>query len=279
MGRLPAKLPHGALGWVLAALVAVGAAVLWYWLDDGGTLGSIRRSGVIRVGYAVEAPYAFVATDGRVTGEGPETARLVASRLGWRVEWVQTDFDALIPDLLDERFDMIAAGLFVTPERERVVRFARPELEVEGGLLVRRGSPDELRSVADLRRGTGHRVAAIAGSVEALQFAALGERLVLVPDARSGAAAVETGLVAALALSWPTVRRLAAAHPALEAQRDARHLPRFPVAAAFRPSDEALARTWRQAQTQVLGTGAHLRAIAPFGFEASDVPAAGPIGR
>lgn len=279
VGSLPANLAPRPLGWLLAVLVATLAAAVWYLLGDGDTLGTIRRSGVIRVGYAVEAPYAFVAADGRVTGEGPETARVVAGQLGWRIEWVQTDFDALIPDLLDDRFDMVTAGLFVTPEREQLVRFVLPELQVGGGLLVRQGNPEGLRSIADLKRSTRPKGAAITGSVEALQLADLGDRLVLVPDARSGAAVVKTGLAAALALSWPTVRRMAAGHPGLEAVRDAQHSAGFLVAAAFRPQDHTLALTWRRAQTQVLGSEAHLRAIAPFGFQASDVPAASPIGR
>lgn len=273
MGSSPPALRRHAASWVLAVAAALAAGAAWLWLSEGGTLATIRRTGVVRVGYAVEAPYAFVGPGRRITGEGPETARLVAGRLGWRIEWVQTDFDALIPDLLDERFDLVAAGLFVTPERERLVRFATPELQVPGGLLVRRGNPQGIRTYADLSR-PAVKAAAIAGSVEALQLARLQASVVTVPDARSGVAAVESGLVAALALSWPSVRGMAAGQPGLEAVHDAQGQAGFLVAAAFRPEDEALARAWSEAQAHVLGSPAHLRAIAPFGFGAADLPPA-----
>jgi polar amino acid transport system substrate-binding protein len=48
--------------------------------DD--TLTCVRRTGTLRIGYAVEAPYAFLGTNGEVTGESPEVARRIASRLG-----------------------------------------------------------------------------------------------------------------------------------------------------------------------------------------------------
>ena len=47
------------------AVLAAGCAMVW-WLGDGRTKRG--ESGALRIGYAVEAPYAFLTADGRVTG-------------------------------------------------------------------------------------------------------------------------------------------------------------------------------------------------------------------
>lgn len=257
--------------WVVLPLVLALSA--WLFWGRGDALQRIRHAGVVRVGYAVEAPYAFLAAGGRITGESAETARLVAARLGWRIEWVQTTFDALIPELLDGRFDLVAAGMFVTPQRQRLVRFALPELQVGPGLLVRRGNPKALHGPDDLKARPGARAAALAGSVEELRLRELGVPAVLsVPDAHAGAAAVDSGLVDALVLSLPTVRAMADGNPHLEAVRAAGWEPTGFVANAFRPDDPALLAAWNRALAQVLASRQRLEAIAAFGFTSQDVP-------
>lgn len=278
---LPGEL-RDARGWrpwlLVVPAAAVALAVVGWALARGDALDAVRRRGVIRIGYAVEAPFAYVAADGRVTGESPETARLVAARLGCRTEWIQTDFSALIPDLLDHRFDMVAAGMFQTPQRARLVRFAAPGLRVRPGLLIAKGNPVSVRAYADFKAVPALRVAVLAGSVEQERLRGLDTaQLVTVPDARAGATAVETGVADALALSLPTVRAMARGRPGLEARAAEDLDGTASVAAAFRPEDEDLLAAWNRAQAQVLGTPAHLQAIAPFGFEAADVPP--PQGR
>src|SRR5690606_16634992 len=93
---------------VVGLAVMLVAGLAWKAFAD-------RRGGAtpLRVGYAIEAPYAFLDEDGRVTGEAPETARWVARRLGrGEPEWVLTEFGSLIGQLQEGRFDVIACGLF-----------------------------------------------------------------------------------------------------------------------------------------------------------------------
>lgn len=276
----------GRGGLILAAVAALAfAAAVWALTrhpEPVDSLARARENGVIRIGYAVEAPYAFVAADGRVTGIDPELARLVADRIGIkRIEWVQTRFGALISDLEQNRFDMIAAGLFVTPERSGRVAFSAPSLQVRAGLLVRAGNPKNLRSYSDAAADQTARIAVVAGSVEEERLAARGltaERLQSVADADAGRAAVESGSADALALSLPTLRWMAkTSDGALEAVAVAgRRNPTDPivpfrVAFAFPPKQTALVRTWTAAMAEVLGSPEHLRIVAPFGIEADDL--------
>lgn len=247
-------------------------------------LERIRETGVLRVGYAVEAPYAFIASDGLVTGESPELAKLVARELGvQRIEWILTTFDALIPDLREGRFDVVASGLFVTPEREALVAFAEPSLAVRAGLLVRKGNPLRLFDYRDAITDPAARVAVVAGSVEEHRLSARGlphSRMLVVPDAITGCRAVESGTADALALSRPTTRLMARQFPGLEAiavigsASPGGPEVEFRVAAAVSRARPALRDAWNAAQARVVGSPEHLRAIALFGFEAADLPGA-----
>jgi polar amino acid transport system substrate-binding protein len=280
--RLPSPRFCGLAFWGIGALL-LAAVAAWLSLSGGDGLARVRKAGVLRVGYAVEAPYALVAPDGRITGESPETARLVAARLGIsRIDWVQTRFDALIVELLEGRFDMIAAGMFVTPDRARRVGFSDPTLRVGASLLVPAGNPSGFGSYADLIARPHARVAVVAGTIEEGTLLARGlprPRLLAVPDAAAGVAAVRSGAVEALALSRPTTlwlehldpgRVTSVKVPGRAAVADP--VPLFHIAFAFAPDDRELLRAWNRAQAEVLGGPEHMRVLADFGLGADDLP-------
>ncbi|MGR7921130.1 transporter substrate-binding domain-containing protein [Zobellella denitrificans] len=257
--------------------VALVLAVLlgWWHGRDDGSLQRIRESGVLRIGYAVEAPYAYLSGTGAVIGESPATARLIAAAMGVeRLEWVLVPFSHLIADLQEGRFDLIAAGLFITEERGSQVRFSSPVLAIRSGVLLRRGEQESLRE--RLLTAMPVPLAVLEGAVEH-QWAVLrpefGPGLVVVPDALSGQVAVASREVDALALSWPATRLMAAAAPAtfeamlLPGAGETVNLTAF----AFRPRDLSLQQAWERAQRQVIGSSAHLAAIAPYGFSQVDL--------
>ena len=260
---------------VIAAVILAAAAAFIAMRPGNDALSRARASGVIRVGYAVEAPYAFIA-DGAVTGVSPATAKLIAARLGLRIEWVQTEFGSLIGELNAGRFDVIAAGLFVTPDRAASVAFSEPELRVRDGLLIPAGNPANLHSYADLIARPNLRVAVVAGSVEEQRLLELGlppGRALKLPDAGHAMSAVAARAADALALSLPTVRYWAARDPLTDAIAvEEGGGGEAYVASAFRRDETALRAAWNGALSEILGRDAHLRAIAPLGFEPADLP-------
>ncbi|MBI5255005.1 MAG: transporter substrate-binding domain-containing protein [Burkholderiales bacterium] len=280
------------VAWLAGAAGVVGLAGTAGWLArrrDDGSLERVRRAGLLRVGYAVEAPYAMLGPGGEVTGESPATAREVAQRLGLpRIEWVQVAFGELIPSLLERRFDLIAAGLFVTPERARRVRFSDPTVRVLPGLLVRRGNPAGVKGYRELAARTDVRVAVLAGSVEQQRLRTLGlpaTQTVVVPDAQAGHAALAAAAVEVLALSLPTVRSIAAASPERFQALDDAPPPGGSaahdadvVAFAFHPDDAALQRAWNAAQSGWVGGAEHLRTVARFGFGPAELASAPHAG-
>lgn len=243
-----------------------------------GTLERARREGKLRLGFANEAPFAFrEAESGRLTGEAPEVLRHVASALGvGEVDGVLTEFGALIPGLVAGRFDVIAAGMYVTPERCRRVFFSEPSYCVREALMVARGNPLGLRSYAAVARSEA-KLGVVAGTVELGYAQAAGipeERLRVFPDAPSAVEGLKSDRIQAFAATSLTVgdllrkagdAALEAAEP-FDAGEGPRALPPGCGAFAFRPDDRKLRDAFDVELVRFRGTKAHAELVAPFGF-------------
>lgn len=240
-----------------------------------GCDGSLERARTtLRVGYAVEAPYAWINAEGRVTGESPEVLRVVANRLGvGSIEWRQVDFSKLIEELREGKVDVVASGLFITPERQKLVRFSRPTFRVREAFLVRQGNPRAPGALAPTPGATPV-VAVVAGAYEEILLVDHGwspEALYRVPDALTGLRTVESGRVDALMLSSPTLRTMARQHQGLEV-RVPEGSPGQLGGFAFRTEDEALVRAWDEVLENYIGSPEHLSVVSPLGFTSDDLP-------
>lgn len=267
---------------VLMALALLAAVAVKVFADQ--SLARVQGAGTLRIGYAVEAPYTLVQPGGAVSGEFPETARQIIQTLGiTHVEWIQTNFDALIPELEAGRFDVIAAGMYITPERAQRVAFSEPLLHVQQGLLVQAGNPNHITAYQYAVDHPSIRLAVVVGAVEETLLRRMGvpdEQIVIVPDARTGLAALESGVADGLALSAPTIRWMAT-HDLLGktmvAQPFSQPDPAFSpgigyTGFAFRRADLKLRDAWNVAQQRFLRSPRHLEIMAAFGFEQAELP-------
>ncbi len=269
-----------------AAIVLVGVALSVFLVKAPrkGAWDRIQRERIIRIGYAVEAPYAFPDARGEPTGLEVEVARSVASNLGiQRINWIQTDFSLLISALEEGRFDAVAAGVFITPERAKRVLFSEPTFRVRQALLVRTGDPLALHAYEDVLRKDEARIAVLHGSIEEAMIRDMGlpeGRVIVVPDALTGRTAVETGLADGLALSLPTVRHMAlrqmlglteVAEPFAQPSRARTRYLGY-GAVAFRNTDDGLRRAWNRGLRGFIGGPEHRRLLGLYGFEDDDLP-------
>lgn len=268
----------GAVGWRVLALALLGVvallAALQLPIGQDRSLDRVRQRGELRVGYAPEPPYALLQADGTPTGEGPIVAAEVARQLGLRPVWILTSFDRLIPELEARRFDLVAAGLFVTPARARRVRFSSPTLRVRQGWLQPAGAATLPTAYAQVQPSATQRVAVIEGSVEMAYFLprAGADGLLVLPDAQAAAAAVQAGRAQALALSLPAVRALAAASAGRLKAVAGNGQGASLVALALHRDDEALAAAVDAVLARYIGSPAHVAALKTFGLGADDLP-------
>jgi polar amino acid transport system substrate-binding protein len=283
---------EGAPAIVIPLVAAASILILsgWATISVIGTpvpdaLARAKRGEPLRIGYAVEAPYAFVARGGAVSGESPSIAAFVAGRLGvTKVEWRRLEFGSLIDALEADRIDLIAAGMFITPQRESRVLFSAPTFRARQGLLVRSGNPKGLRSYAQAASSPDARVAVLSGSVEETILLSQGideRRLIRVPDAGTGFAALASGMADGLALSAPTVRWMASrdGSGSTEAARPMEQSAGYSGgygAFGFRKADYRLRDAWNRVLESFVGGEEHLALVGPFGFSREDLPAEAP---
>jgi len=76
-GRAPFLLGHTTIFALTLLLLATLIGLYSLFPSSESTAARVARTGVIRIGYAVEAPFAFVDGQGWVTGESPAVARVI----------------------------------------------------------------------------------------------------------------------------------------------------------------------------------------------------------
>jgi polar amino acid transport system substrate-binding protein len=243
------------------------------------TLEQARENGSIRIGFANEAPFGYATPAGDATGEAPEVAKAIFKRMGiGSVEAVLTEWASLIPGLRARRFDVIAAGMFITPERCRQVAFSNPTYRLGQGFLVKTGNPLGLHSYKDVANNADVTLAIMAGAMERSYARKAGipdDRILTLPDQTSMLSAVKFSRADAAALTSLSIRRMAkkggsGVEPAapFETPDGAYGYGAF----AFRKDDVSLRDAVNAELAKFVGSKEHLALVAPFGFTQNELP-------
>lgn len=103
-------------------------------------------------------PFEFL--DGsQIVGIEPALMQAIADKLGMELVWEQVDFDSIIPGIQAERYDVGAAGITITPDRQKNCDFSNPYFLANQVIVVNPGS--DIQSKADL---TGKTIAVQTGT-------------------------------------------------------------------------------------------------------------------
>ncbi|WP_246519969.1 substrate-binding periplasmic protein [Ancylobacter lacus] len=124
--RHPRVLACGAAAAIALALVAAP--------------GSARAEKLKLGNEGVYPPFSIVDSSGQLTGMEPELAREMCKRIGADCEIVVMDFKALIPSMLQGKFDGIVTQISPTPERMEKALFAMPIVYNPATFVVRKDS-------------------------------------------------------------------------------------------------------------------------------------------
>lgn len=89
-------------------------------------LDKIKDRGTLRVGMSTFVPWAMRNKQGELIGFEIDVAKRLAEDSGWKVEFVPTAWDGIIPALLAKKFDVIIGGLTITEPRKKSVLFSIP---------------------------------------------------------------------------------------------------------------------------------------------------------
>lgn len=84
----------------------------------------ITRSGTLKMATNAEFPPYESIEGGKIVGIDPDIMQAVADKLGMDLEIENINFDSLIEEIQSGKADIVAAGMTVTPEREKNVLFS-----------------------------------------------------------------------------------------------------------------------------------------------------------
>ncbi|MER2063622.1 MAG: ectoine/hydroxyectoine ABC transporter substrate-binding protein EhuB, partial [Alkalibacterium sp.] len=202
------------IGLLVFSLAFILSGCQLFTSDERSTLDRVQEEGVVTVGFANEQPYAYQNAEGELTGSSVEIARRIMENLGvTEMEGVLTEFASLIPGLQAERFDMVTAGMFITPDRASAdhIQFANPEYTIGEAIAVEAGNPLELHSYEEIAANEEAVIAVPSGTVEYTYLIEVGvpeDRIVTVPDMPSALAALQAGRADAITATGPSLQSI-----------------------------------------------------------------------
>ncbi|WP_330180496.1 ectoine/hydroxyectoine ABC transporter substrate-binding protein EhuB [Nocardia sp. NBC_01503] len=266
-----------AFGAAAVALAASGCGV-------GGdksaavTYADAKSSGRIKVGFANEAPWAFLDAKGELTGYAPVVARAVLKKLGIdEIEGVVTDFDGLIDGLRAQSYGFVAAGMFINKKRCESSAFAIPDYQVGSAFLVPKGNPKQINRFEDITRADV-RMATLGGAVENGYAESSGVSGKLIePMAKQDdiLRAVGNGDVYGAAMLDVTAAWLVRTNPDanLEVTQSFHYNPKSDVGTFnFRIDDTEFLADFNRELRALHDSGEWLRLVKPFGLTAANEP-------
>lgn len=110
----------------------------------GSTKEANSASGkVFKVGMeGTYAPYTYHDDDGTLTGFEVDVAKAIAQKIGYEVEFVETEWDSMFAALDNQNFDVIMNQVTMTDERKEKYDFSTPYIYTKPVLIVSSDNDD-----------------------------------------------------------------------------------------------------------------------------------------
>ena len=236
-------------------------------------LEQLKEQGFARIAIANEPPWTIVTTGGEVSGAAPDLARAVLNKMGVKdVVASVSEYGAMIPGVQARRFDMVAAGLFIKPERCEAVLFSQPDLCDAESFMIKAGNPLNLKSFADVA-SSGATIGVVGGGTEeklAIEAGVDRANIVVVPDPQSGTKLLQDGRIDVYALPVLSISDLLkkAEDSSLSMFAPVENTPIYCAGVAFRKQDGALRDAYDVALAEMKASGEFAAIIEPYGYSA-----------
>lgn len=117
---------------------------------EGDLLAKVQEKGELLVGTeGTYPPFTYHDESGKLTGFDVEIAEEVASRLGVKAKFMETQWDAIFAGLDSKRFDMISNQVGINEERLEKYAFSDPYITSKAVLVTQKGDTD-VKSFEDI---------------------------------------------------------------------------------------------------------------------------------
>jgi polar amino acid transport system substrate-binding protein len=200
------------------------------------------------------------------------------------VQAEQVDFGSLIPALNANRYDMVCAGMNITPERCGQAAFSIPDYSALTAFLVPAGNPQQVATFEDVA-SKGLPLAVLSAAVEQGYAETSGVpagNISVYDDQNALLQAVTSGRAYAAALTDISLKWLAGKNPGAGVEVTEGFTPtengQEVVSAGgfvFRQADNDLREAFNTELQKAHDDGRWLAAASPFGFSEDNLPADG----
>ncbi len=123
----------------------------------------VVKSNALRVGVTPDYPPMVFKLNDRITGAEADLALRLGNALGSPVEFVELDWDQLIPSLMEGKIDIIMSGMTITEARKVRINFTDPYFKSGLATLMRAEDAWEYDSLKKIR-DTVSRVGDVKGT-------------------------------------------------------------------------------------------------------------------
>ena len=221
-----------------------------------GLSGAAFAQDVVRLGTeGAYPPYNFINDAGEVAGFEREFGDEICKRAGLTCSWVTNEWDSIIPNLQSGNYDVIIAGMSITPERGEVVDFSQPYIPPASSAYL------ALSKDADLKSGA---VAAQTSTIQAAFVAENGMTVVEYATPEETVAAVKNGEAVAVLADKDYLKPIADESNGELVLLDKEEVIGGGVGMAFRKSDTELRGKMDAAITSMKEDGSLNVMIAEF---------------
>lgn len=262
-----------------ASALAIGALAASAAFADG-LLEKAKGEGLAIAFYNYN-PNSFFNDKGELVGTDPDTLNAVLAAMGAKIASTQdTEWGNLIPGLKADRFDAVAAGMYITPERCKEVAFSEPIFGVTNAIAVPKGNPTGIEKIEDIA-AKGLTVAVIAGSGH-VGYAALAgipsDKVLQIPDTASAIAAVRAGRADAFFVDAGGIKALVNSVPEQDFEMTKPfseingHIAMPHGAIAFRPQDADFVLEFNKYLEKRVKSPEHVKMLETYGLSADDLP-------
>ena len=199
------------------ALLGLACGALVGGTVSAATLEEIQQKKAINIGIQTDfPPYGYIDSSLQPQGSDVATARLIAEKLGVKLNIVTLTAPARIPALQAGKVDLVVSSLGKNAEREKVIDFSISYAPFFSGLYAAKGLV-----IQEFAQLAGQKIAVTRGSLQddaITKMAPAGATIQRFEDDTATIAAFVTGQVQVLAASAAVAAVALQRHPKLDAE-------------------------------------------------------------
>jgi ABC-type amino acid transport substrate-binding protein len=225
--------------------------------------------GVLRIGtYFVNPPFEFVS-DGKKVGFEVDLVNEIARRLELRPVFVDTQWEVMLQQMQDGRYDCIVGGITITPTRSQTLAWSDPYVTTTLSLIVNGSKTPQIQDIAGLKNATVGVQAATTDYDIAVAMQQRGEikSVKTYPFAKIGDAITDlsAGRITAVMKVAPVAAWLAQHTPGLRIVTQVPNDPQ-PLGIGFSKNNPALLAAVNQTLAAMMQDGSYARLARKWGI-------------